>query len=433
MNSLWKETETLPSFSNLEGSVKTDVLIIGGGITGILCAFLLEQAGIDYILVEANHICSGVTQNTTAKITYQHGLIYHKLVREFGIEKAQMYLHANIDAFHKFHTLCPNLDCDYEMKDSYVYSLTNPEKLEQEIHALHLLGYDADYVSTLPLPMPTKGAVKFQNQAQFHPLKFISAISKSLNIYENTKIVELGKHTAKTNHGLIHADKIIVATHYPILNKHGMYFMKMYQSRSYVLGLRHTQNIDGMYVDEQDNGLSFRNNKNLLLLGGGGHRTGKKGGAWNTLSDFVSNYYPNAKEQYRWATQDCMTLDGVPYIGSYGKHTSGLYVATGYNKWGITSSMVAAMLLCDMVLEKKNPYSTIFTPHRTILRSQLFTNMFESAKNILTPSTKRCPHMGCALKWNRAEHSWDCPCHGSRFTQAGQLINNPATDDLKSK
>lgn len=430
MDSIWNKTIKLPAFSNLEGNTKTDVLIIGGGITGILCAFLSEQAGINYILVEADRICKGVTQNTTAKITYQHGLIYNKLIREFGIEKAQMYLHANIDAFHKFHELCPNLNCDYEIKNSYVYSLTNIEKLEREVHALHLLGYDAKYTSHLSLPMQTKGAVCFPNQAQFHPLKFIKSIAKSLNIYEHTKITELGVHTAKTNHGMIRADKIIVATHYPILNKHGLYFMKMYQSRSYVLGLKGAPDVDGMYVDECDTGMSFRNQKDLLLLGGGGHRTGKKGGNWNELCEFTAKYYSDTSEIYRFATQDCMTLDSVPYIGQYGKHTTGLYVATGYNKWGMTSSMVAAMLLHDMILEKKNPYAVVFQPKRSILRSQLVTNMLESTKNLLTPSVKRCPHMGCALKWNDAEHSWDCPCHGSRFTKDGQLINNPATDDL---
>lgn len=431
MVSLWQETEKLPSFPQLEGNAKTDVLIIGGGITGILCAYLLKQAQINYILVEADEICSGVTQNTTAKITFQHGLIYDKLIRELGTEKAKLYLQANADALKQFQEICQPLDCDYEMKDSFVYSLTNRKKLEQELQALHLLGYKAEYVSKLPLPMSTVGAVKFPDQAQFHPLKFIHAISKSLNIYEHTKVTELGIHTAKTNNGLITADHIIVATHFPILNKHGAYFLKMYQERSYVLALENAQYVEGMYRDENHKGLSFRNQNNLLLLGGGGHRTGKKGGNWDELSAFASEYYPDARILYRWATQDCMTLDNVPYIGLYGKNTTHFYVSTGFNKWGMTSSMVSAILIRDMILGKDNPYTAVFNPHRTMLHPQLFINMCESTKNLLSFSTKRCPHLGCALKWNEAEHTWDCPCHGSRFTEDGQLIDNPATDDLK--
>ncbi len=431
MGSLWKETVKLPSFPPLEGNAKTNVLIIGGGITGLLCAYMLEQANMEYILVEADSICSGVTQNTTAKITFQHGLIYDKLIKEFGIEKAKGYLQANVDAFHVFRELCQQMDCDYEVKDSFVYSLNQREPLEKELKALDLLGYEAEYVSQLPLPMSTVGAIKFPNQAQFHPLKFIATISKSLHIYEHTKITELGVGTAKTNSGLITADHIVMATHFPILNKHGAYFLKMYQSRSYVLALENAQNVEGIYIDESGKGLSFRNQHNLLLLGGGGHRTGKKGGNWKELSAFAHHYYPHAKERYRWATQDCMTLDNVPYIGLYGKHTTGFYVATGFNKWGMTSSMVSAMLIRDQILGKTHPYAAVFDPHRTMLHPQLFINMCEATKNLLTFSTKRCPHLGCALKWNEVEHTWDCPCHGSRFTEKGELINNPATDDLK--
>ena len=186
-----------------------------------------------------------------------------------------------------------------------------------------------------------------------------------------------------------------------------------------------------MYVDEAQTGMSFRNYENLLLVGGGDHRTGKQGGAWQELRDFTQQYYPKATEKYHWATQDCMTLDGVPYIGPYSAGTSGLYVATGYNKWGMTSSMVSAMVLCELVQGKPSPYAEVFSPSRTILRPQLAVNGFEALVGLLTPSARRCPHLGCALKWNPQEHTWDCPCHGSRFTEDGRLIDNPATGNLK--
>jgi glycine/D-amino acid oxidase-like deaminating enzyme len=212
-------------------------------------------------------------------------------------------------------------------------------------------------------------------------------------------------------------------------NKHGAYFLKMYQSRSYELALENAGSVDGMYVDG-NGGLSFRQYGDLLLLGGGGHRTGKPGGGWAALEDFVKRYYPGAKERFRWATQDCMTLDGLPYIGRYSKRTPNLYVATGFNKWGMTSSMVAAELLGDLVQGRGNLYASVFDPSRTVLHPQLAVNMLEAAKSLMTFTKPRCPHMGCALKWNKQERSWDCPCHGSRFTEDGKLLNNPATDDL---
>ncbi len=447
MHSIWSDTINLPTFEPLHEELKTDVLIIGGGITGILCAYLLDQSGVDYVLVEAKTICGGITKNTTAKLTSQHGLIYHKLIRRFGVEKARMYLEANEAALAEYRRLCQSIDCEFEEKDNYIYSLSNLKKLEMEMRALEEIGFSAEYAEHLPLPFSTDGAVKFSHQAQFHPLKFLAEIAKGLRIYEHTKVQEMEGNMAVTEHGMITADKVIVTTHFPFINKHGSFFLKMYQNRSYVIALEAVKTgkkdnfgratggelkVDGMYLDEAEKGLSFRNYGDYLLLGGGGHRTGKQGGGWAELEAVAAHYYPNSRIKYRWATQDCMTLDEVPYIGQYSSRTPGLYVATGFNKWGMTTAMTAAMILRDLVLERESPYAPLFSPSRTMLRPQLFVNTFKATVNLLTPTKKRCPHLGCALKWNPQEHSWDCPCHGSRFTKSGELIDNPATDDLKS-
>lgn len=430
MASLWEQTWSHRGFPRLEQDLHTDVLVIGGGMAGILCAYLLHNAGIPYALTEANTIGGGITQNTTAKLTVQHGFIYHKLIKTLGTQRAQAYLNANLAALENYRILCRTIDCDFEEKPSYVYSLDNPGAVQQELDAMQELGLEGEFVSTLPLPFPVAGAVCTPNQAQFHPLKFLAAISQGLHIYEHTQVRELVGTTAITDTATIHAKKIIVATHFPFLNKHGSYFMKLYQHRSYVIALEHAPQVDGMYVDDAQSGMSFRNYKNLLLVGGGDHRTGKKGGGWQELRDFAHRHFPQATERYHWATQDCMTLDSVPYIGPYSARTSGLYVATGFNKWGMTSSMAAAMLLCDLVQEKESPYADLFSPSRSILHPQLAINGWESMVNLLTPSSKRCPHMGCALKWNSQEHSWDCPCHGSRFDHDGTLLDNPATGNL---
>ena len=431
MDSIWLKTAQKPRFDALNGNKKTDVLIIGGGIAGILCAYKLKVAGVDCMLVEATEICGGITKNTTAKITLGHGLIYDKMIKRFGEDKARLYAEAQSKTIKEYARLCENIDCDFEMRDNYVYSLDDRKKIEKEVAVLNRLGVKAKFSEAKELPFTVAGAVCVKNQAQFHPLKFLYAIAKDLPIYEHTKIVELMPHKARTNHGEIAFKKLIIATHFPMLNKHGLYPLKLYQHRSYVLALKNAQNLNGMYVDESDTGLSFRNYGDLLLLGGGGHRTGKDGGCWQDLEAFARKHYKNAEIVGKWATQDCMTLDDVPYIGQYSKSTPNVFVATGFNKWGMTNAMVAAELLCDLVRGKNTPYAALFDPSRTVLRPQLAINAFDSVVGLLTPTVPRCPHLGCALKYNRAEHTWDCPCHGSRFTEDGKLINNPATDDKK--
>ncbi|MGM9680451.1 MAG: FAD-dependent oxidoreductase [Eubacteriales bacterium] len=440
MKSVWTNIE-LPHFSPLEKSVKTDVLIIGGGMAGLLSAYRLSRAGVHCLLLEADKICSGITHCTTAKITSQHGFIYQKLVKRFGEDGARQYYEANQKAVADYRELCGSIDCDFEPADSFVYTLDDEKKAEREWSACQKAGIPAEYADTLPLPIQTRGAIRFKDQAQFHPLKFAAAIAKDLRICEHTAVRELMPGAAKTDYGTVWADKIIVATHFPFCNKHGSYFLKLYQSRSYVIALENAQDVSvqndcghslhGIYVDEAEGGLSFRNAGNLLLLGGNGHRTGKKGSGWDALTEFAEQNYPNCKIVSRFATQDTMSLDGIPYIGRYSARTEGLYVATGFNKWGMSSSMVAANLLSDLVQGKENRYARLFSPSRSILRPQLLVNAYEALTNLLTPTAKRCPHMGCALKWNPYEHTWDCPCHGSRFTEDGRLIDNPATGDLK--
>ena len=431
MKSIWNETVDLPEFVPLEGDISTDVLIIGGGLAGILCAWELQQAGVDYILVEKDRICRGVTGNTTAKITSQHGLIYSKLTGTFGIETAAKYFDAHQQALGRYRQLCADIDCDFEETDSLVYSLEDETKIERELRMLLRLGAEADFVKKVDLPFQTAGAVRLRHQAQFHPLKFVAGIAKDLNIYEHTAVQSFDGNGYVTNRGSIQAKKTIVATHFPMWNKHGGFFLKMYQHRSYVLALEGAPKLDGMYVSDRENGLSFRNWGNYLLLGGGSHRTGKHGGGWAELERFAWLHYPGAKIKAMWATQDCMSLDGIPYIGQYGKDMPDLLVATGFNIWGMTSSMVAAQLLRDMVLGNGNPFMDIFSPQRSILHPQLVKNAAESVKNLLTPSVPRCPHLGCALKWNPQERTWDCPCHGSRFGKDGKVLDGPATDDIK--
>lgn len=428
----WCDEVKLPEYKSIDKDIKTDVLIIGGGISGILTAYFLKEKGIDSIVVEKNRICNATTSNTTAKITYQHGLIYSEILNGYNDEYAKMYLDAQKRAFDIYKDMCKKIDCDYEIKDNYVFS-NNLYKLENELSALQKIGFNAELVEKLDIPINTAGSIKFKEQAQFNPLKFIKGILAGINIFENTFVREVKGNIAITDKGKIKAEKIVIATHFPFIDKHGFYFLKQYQHRSYVIAIK-TENLpDGMYVSDKKEGLSFRTYKDYMLLGGGGHRTGKKGGGYSELERFIKEKYPKSEIKYRWAAQDCITLDSIPYIGNYSKSTPNLYVATGFNKWGMTSSMVTALILSDLITGKSNTQSVVFSPSRSILKPQLLINSFEAVTNILNPVGKRCTHLGCSLKWNGAEHSWDCPCHGSRFTEKGEILENPANKNLKIK
>ena len=430
MESIWERTAQLPQFPRLRGDIRADALVIGGGLAGLLCAYELARAGADCVLVEAGWLCGGTTKNTTAKLTVQHGLAYHKLLKEFGLGQTRAYLDANQAALERIRALCRDIPCDFEQAPSYVYALDSRSELDKEMAALDKLGCPAALVTETALPFPVAGAVRLDGQAQFHPLKFAAGLLDGLRIYEHTRVLEVKTGQAVTEGGTVHADHIVVATHFPFLNKFGCYWLKLYQSRSYVLALEGGPDMGGMYVDGSRKGLSFRNYGSLLLLGGGSHRTGKKGAGWAGLEDFACRYWPNAKPVCRWAAQDCMTLDGAPYIGLYSPRLPRLYAITGFNKWGMTSSMAAAALVADLILGRDAPYREVFAPSRSVLHPQLAVNAGASAFNLLTPTRPRCPHMGCALKHDPQEHSWDCPCHGSRFAGDGALLDGPATGPL---
>lgn len=476
MKSLWSESCKFRKREALNKDIKTDVLVIGAGIAGILTAYMLKQKGREVVVIDAAEIASGNTKNTTAKITSQHDLIYSKLITEFGEEKARQYAKANELAIKKYKEIIEDrrIECDFEEKPAYVYSLNEVEVLKEEAEAAKKLGIDAEFVQEANLPFKINGALKFNNHAQFNPLKFLKDISNELVIYENTRALEIKENLVVTSGGNISAKNIVVATHYPIMNAPGYYFMKMHQERSYVLALENKSEIDGMYIDINKEGYSFRTYNNLLLLGGISHRTGEneEGGSYDELRKVAKKLYPKAKEKYHWSAQDCMTIDGIPYIGRYSSEIPSIYVATGFNKWGMTSSMVSAMIISDMILEKENDFSEIFSPRRFDLSlsiNNIANDLIETAKNFIAqkvyiPSSEiehiknghggiieyngekvgvyknkegkeffvstKCTHLGCQLSWNADELTWDCPCHGSRFDYKGRLIGSPATKDL---
>lgn len=418
-----------------------DVIVVGAGMAGILIAYYLKEQGKEVLVLEANEIASGQTERTTAKITSQHGMKYSTLIKKVGAEKARLYAQANEEAINEFAQLIQEkkMECMFERVPAYLYSLKEGEVLKEEAKAAAHLGIHAFFTKETELPFEVAGAVCFENQAQFQPLKFVNAIASELNIMEHTKVMDVKGRRVIAEAAEFTADKIVMATHYPIKNVPGFYFLRQHQERSYVLALSGCEKIKGMYYGVDKNGLSFRQAGEYLLLGGSSVRTGENtcGGAYDALLRAANQYYPKASKEIRWAAQDCMPHDEIPFIGRYSVFTPNLYVATGFQKWGMSTSMIAAMILRDELCGIKNPYSALFRPQRMNFRAGIGNFLVDvgvSAKGLtkgwLGPKKRRCPHMGCELKWNPEEESWDCPCHGSRFTEGGEILDNPAKRDL---
>ena len=453
MESLWRQqTGTIePHLDFPQGSIREshwDVVVIGAGMAGILTAYHLKKQGKRVLIVEAKTIASGQTERTTAKITSQHDLKYAKLIKQVGEQEARLYALANEQAIAQYARLIREnkIDCQFERVDAYLYSTILKYVLMEEAKAAEKLGIRAKFVTETELPFEVKGAVRFENQAQFSPLEFVKKISEELDILEHTQVTEIKENWVVTNRGILTADDIVVTTHYPMKNVPGFYFLRQHQERSYVLALSGAKEIKNAYIGIDEDGLSFRHAGEYLLLGGSGHRTGqafcKKAGrnmecigAYEHLRNIAKQYFPDAKEVAHWSAQDCMPHDGIPFIGKYSAFTPHLYVATGFQKWGMSTSMIAAKLLCDEICGKENQFKKLFSPQRCLIRagSKDFIKDVGVSVSGLTKgifSKKKCSHMGCALSWNADTESWDCACHGSRFDKDGKLLDNPAKTDI---
>lgn len=453
MESVWTEEVKIRRREPLPGDMEIPVVVIGAGLAGILTVYYLKQAGIRAIVLEADRIGSGQTKNTTAKITSQHNLIYGQIIRMFGSRMAEHYASANESAIREYEKLISEkgIDCDFVRCPAYLYSRTETQLLKQEADAAGTLGIAATFETECELPFRVAGVTKFENQARFHPLKFLSAIAEETEIYEQTKVLKIEGTKVETARGTITAGHIVFAAHFPFVNVPGYYFARMYQERSYVTALEGAKRPEGMYLGIDPDGLSFRTCGNLLLLGGGSHRTGLNQGntpgggcRYGALRARAQEIYPGCREVLKWSAQDCMTLDGLPYIGRFSARKPNWYVATGFGKWGMTTSMVSARVLTAMIGGQECPEADIFSPQRHFTAQAAKKLAIHGAhtvkgltKHILPCGnkniTENCPHMGCRLEWNPDEESYDCPCHGSRFDREGHLIDGPAQNDCKRR
>lgn len=493
MKSLWNESNNL-EFNKINSNYQCDVCIIGGGISGISTGYYLSKEGLKVMVVEKNTIGSKTTGKTTAKITYQHNLIYNYLIESYGYNFAKAYLNANKEAILNIKNIIDleNIDCDFEYTDNIIYTCKqeNLVKIHKEVKALQELSENAEFVTNTDLPFEIVGGVKIKNQAQFNPIKYIYGLSSVIiknggKIFTDSIAVGITKlkdgYETVVNDYKIKSKYVVLASHYPFKNFPGFHFLKMYQSTSYVLAIDPHEKVDDrMYINIEKPVYSLKtaliNKKRILLVGGGDHKTGysldrKK--TYGYLEEFIKKYYPKAEVLYKWSTRDCITLDKIPYIGKYSTMYPNVFIETGYNKWGMTSSNVAANIVKDMIIGKENKYSFVFNSLRLkpIKNRKEFNNMFKQVfKSYIVNRIKipeediskikknngaiikvkgnvvgiykdnngvvyavkpTCTHLGCLLTWNNIDKTWDCPCHGSRFNYDGKNLYDPAFKDLE--
>lgn len=496
MSSYWIEStkETEKQYSSLAKDIEVDVCIIGAGLVGITSGYLLSDTNLKIAIIERDKICAHVSGNSTAKITSQHNLFYDYLIHSQGSNFAKGYLKANEEAIMNIKNIIEkeSIDCNFSIQNSYVYAYSKEElaEINKEKHALDELGFQYEFVKELPLPIENFGAIKFSNQAQFNPRKYALSLSKiinnkGVNIYENTIVTKVDQsedyYNVFTSNHCIKAKHVIVATHYPIINFPGFYFLKMYQSMSYVIAVDTKTDLpEGMYINSSEPIYSFRTtpfrDKKLLIIAGCDHKTGEKNkqeNAYKILENKAKSLYPQSEVLYKWCTQDCISLDKIPYIGNFSSIMPNLYVATGFKKWGITFSNIASHIITDKILGRENKYEDLFKATRLepIKNHEELGNMIKESMTSLvinklktSPNTLEdvtmdegkiieingqkvgvyrdkngdcffikpvCAHLGCELSFNSIEKTWDCPCHGSRYDIYGNRISEPAIEDLE--
>lgn len=495
MNSYWEEErKNHDLFEEIKEDKKVSVCIIGGGLTGLQTAYNLSDK-LDVVILEKDRICGSTSGKTTGKITSQHGVFYDYLINSQSKEFAKMYLEANEKAIQNIKDIIEKeeIECDLEEESSYVFTKqeTKLDMIKNEQKAVDKLQKEkSDYVKEIELPTEISGAIEFKNQAQFHPLKYAYGLAKAIikndgKIYENTKVTDIKRENEKyvvyANKNKVIADYVVLATRYPIMNVPGYYFLKMYQSTSYAMVFDAKKKLfDGMYISYETPNVSFRTirdgERELLLAVGYDYKTGTEElrDGYQRLEVIVRKMYPDAEVLYKWTAEDCISLDKIPYIGQYSSIMKNLYIATGFNKWGVTSSNVAANIITDKILQKENKYEEIFKSTRIepIKNRQEMGDMLKEAnKSILLSRFKIpkeeldnikigegkiikidntkvgvyksktgeiykvkpiCTHLGCELYFNNIEKIWECPCHGSKFTYDGKSIEVPSNKDLKT-
>jgi glycine/D-amino acid oxidase-like deaminating enzyme len=447
--SLWLDGRERHERPRLERDLRVDVAILGAGMVGLTAAHLLRRRGASVAVLEARFVGAGATGYTTAKLSSLHGLTYARLERSHGRAAASVYGEANERGIALVREIANRLaiDCELSTKANLTYTESAGErrKIEQEVEAALRAGLPASLVEDCELPFPITAAVRFDDQAEFHPVRYLEGIAASLGeeeLFEGTTAVSVDAGSpcrVRTAQGpVVTADEVIVATHMPMLDR-GLYFARAHPERSYVVAAR-TGAVPGeMYLSTEQPAHSIRAHGRWLLVGGESHKTGESDPArrYERLGAWARERF-GVEPELRWATQDLVPVDGVPFVGESDPVSKGVWVATGFRKWGLAMGSAAAVLLSELIEGSESDWARLFNTRRLRLRASLPSFVRQNAEvglhfvgdRVLKHGNPRCTHLGCLLDWNEAERTWDCPCHGSRFGEGGEVLEGPAVRPL---
>jgi glycine/D-amino acid oxidase-like deaminating enzyme/nitrite reductase/ring-hydroxylating ferredoxin subunit len=493
LSSLWLDTTERSPRPSLAGDLRVDVCVVGAGISGLSAAFELSRQGARVAVLEARHVGAGASGYNTAKLSSLHGLTYSRLERRMGAEAARLYGAANERGIERVHEIAAELgiDCELRRKPGVVYteSADGREEIEREVDAARRAGLPARLVEDTDLPYLVAAAVQFERQAEFHPVRYLEGLARALEgegvrVHEGTMAVSVSAGSpceVRTGGGhTVTAGSVVVATHLPFLDR-GLYFARCHPERSYVVAAPYDRAAarDGMYLSTESPAHSIRvhelDGRPWLLVAGESHKTGQADAAerYSRLEDWARGRF-GIEPVLRWATQDQMPADGVPFIGPVNPVSANVFVATGFRKWGLAMGTAAGELLSALVDGRRHPWAALFDTGRLRPRAaapglvkenlnvalRFFGDrvvkragvesigpgegrvvgaglaqraVYRDEDGTLHALSARCTHLGCIVNWNSGDGTWDCPCHGSRFGARGEVIMGPAVSPLERR
>ncbi|NMR19062.1 FAD-dependent oxidoreductase [Cellulomonas fimi] len=495
--SYWLHTAPGPTYPTLEADVEADVAVLGAGIAGISVAWELAAAGYRVVLLESDRIAAGVTGHTTAKLSSLHTLLYGKLRGAFGAEAAALYARSQQDAVERVAAVSAELgiDCDLERVPGYTFveGVDQLDDIGDEVVAASEAGLPATYVSETGLPFRVAGAVRVEDQAQFHPRTYLLGLAEDLvrrggRIFEHSRAVDLTEgdpcRVTTENGSVVTAGHVVVATHYPVFDR-AMLFTRLDPVREVVVAaaIPAADDPGGIYITPEQNTRSVRtapydDGRRLLIVTGehftpGTAEQGEVAERYERLIAWTREKFPAAEVLYRWATQDNSTTDQLPFVGPFHPGARNVYVAAGFGGWGMSNGVMAGRLLAATIAGQTLPWTDLYDPRRLHLRQEagplatlqgtvarhfvgdrLRRSDVDSVEEIapgagavlkvegkrcavyrddagaLHAVSARCTHLGCLVHFNDTEVAWECPCHGSRFAVDGAVLQGPANRPL---
>jgi glycine/D-amino acid oxidase-like deaminating enzyme/nitrite reductase/ring-hydroxylating ferredoxin subunit len=485
----WNATAPASGFPTLNGGIEADVAIVGGGIVGVTTARLLRDRGLRVALVEARRVGEGVTGKSTAKITSQHNIAYTIIATKFGTDGARIYADANEVGLDTVRTLVERhgFDCALETRPAFTWTRDPDEvgRIEQEAALAARLGLPASLTRDTGLPFDVLAAMRWDEQAQFHPVRYLKALAATIpgegcHVFEGSRVIDWDPHRVETEAGSIHARHVVMATHLP-LGKIGLFFAENFpHMHPVIMGKAEPARVPhGMYINAETPRFSVRGHRDeagqdWLIFAGPSFRHGHVGEereSFDAIERFAFSHF-GVTPAWRWTNEDYMPMDHAPFIGWSSSIGEAYLVATGFNAWGITTGTAAAILIADLVQGKENDWLKLFDATRVkpiAGAAELAKGTAETAAHLIGGYLRRkphdlasigageaavlkvegsniaayrdetgtlhacsavCTHMGCLVGWNGTDRTWDCPCHGSRFALDGSVLHGPAVKPL---